>query len=348
MNNKKKYIIYIIIILTLSIALGLIIFFALKDEKSTEYNMNTAEDSTNLEASTNDTTVDESDVFTNRDLEQEPDLTNAKYYDVKDGENISITEEGVYVISGSASNVTIYVEAKDESKVELVLDNLNLTNTNFPCIYVKSADKVFITTKNSNSLSVTSQFISDGNTKTDGVIFSKSDIVLKGTGSLNISSSKHGIVGKDDVKITGGTYTIKATSKGIQANDLAAIKDGTFEITAKEGIEATYVQIDGGKINITASDDGVNAAQNSNNYIVLFEMNDGELTITMGQGDTDGIDSNGNVIVNGGTINITGNSTFDYDGTAQFNGGTIILNGQEVTEIPNQMIGGERKGRMMK
>ena len=60
----------------------------------------------------------------------------------------------------------------------------------------------------------------------------------------------------------------------------------------------------------------------------------------MGSGDTDAIDSNGNIIVNGGVINVTGSSTFDYDGTAQYNGGTIIVNGQQVDAIPNQMMGG--------
>ena len=60
----------------------------------------------------------------------------------------------------------------------------------------------------------------------------------------------------------------------------------------------------------------------------------------MGSGDTDGIDSNGNLYINGGTVDVTGNSTFDYDGTAEYNGGTIIVNGTQVNEIPNQMMGG--------
>ena len=61
----------------------------------------------------------------------------------------------------------------------------------------------------------------------------------------------------------------------------------------------------------------------------------------MGQGDTDGIDSNGNLYINGGTINITANSPFDYDGTAQYNGGKLIVNGEETTTITNQMMGGQ-------
>ena len=60
----------------------------------------------------------------------------------------------------------------------------------------------------------------------------------------------------------------------------------------------------------------------------------------MGAGDTDGIDSNGNIYINGGTVDVTGGSTFDYDGTAEYNGGTIIVNGTQVDTIPNQMMGG--------
>ena len=65
----------------------------------------------------------------------------------------------------------------------------------------------------------------------------------------------------------------------------------------------------------------------------------------MGQGDTDGVDANGNIIVNGGTIDVTAQmSSFDYDGTAQFNGGTIIINGTQVDSIPQSMMGGGRGG----
>ena len=77
----------------------------------------------------------------------------------------------------------------------------------------------------------------------------------------------------------------------------------------------------------------------------MIEINDGDITIDMGAGDTDGIDANGSIIVNGGVIRVTGRSTFDYDGTAQYNGGTIIVNGQQVSSVPNQMMGGGQGGR---
>ena len=337
------------------------------------------------------------DLFTNRDLTQTADLSGATYYTVADGQEIHITAAGVYVLNGTASDFTAYVEAGEDDKVQIVLDSANITNSNFPVIYAKTADKVFVTVSGDSQLAVTGTFAADGSTNTDGVIFSKCDLVLGGTATLTITSAANGIVGKDDLKITGGTYNISASSKAIQANDsiriadgnlnLAAgtdglhaeneddtslgyiyigggvlniqagddgihatsvvqIDDGSVTVRAAEGIEGTYIQLNGGDISIQASDDGINAAQKSRAYTATIEINGGDITVAMGAGDTDGIDSNGNIIVNGGTLNVTGSSTFDYDGSAQYNGGTIIVNGQQVSSIPNQMMGGGRGGMM--
>ena len=334
------------------------------------------------------------DVFTDRDLLQTPDLSEAQYLTAFDGETLSITEAGIYVISGSAEDCTIRVEAADDAKVQLVLDGVSITNADFPAIYVVSADKCFVTTTDSeNSLTVTGSFTSDGDTSTDAVIFSKDDLVLSGTGSLEITSNYgNGISCKDDLKITGGAYTITSAEDAVEANDsiavcggdftIAADKDGlhcendednsvgwiwiaggSFNITAgsngiqattglqiddgqitvsaSEGLEATYVQVNGGTVDISASDDGINATSKSSYMDVVAEFNGGEITIVMGQGDTDAVDSNGSVYVNGGTLDITAyTSSFDYDYTDQLNGGTVIINGSQVSEIPAGMMGG--------
>lgn len=343
--------------------------------------------------------TDTSEFFSNRDLKQTADTSDALKIEVSDDKTFTISEEGVYIITGEAENCTIKVDADKEAKVQLVLDGVSITNDSFPAIYILSADKCFITTTDAeNTLTVTGKYSSDGDTKTDAVIFSKDDLVLNGTGTLNITSYYgNGISGKDDIKVTGGTYNIKSAEDGIEANDSIAIYDGTFnittnkdglhsenddddtsgyiyikngaftinvvsdaiqgtsyvqidggsfDITASEGIEGTYIIINDGNINISASDDGINASAKSSAYKVpTVEINGGELTIVMAQGDTDGIDANGNIYVNGGTIDVTAQmSSFDYDGTAEFNGGTIIINGSEVSSIPQSMMGGGRGG----
>ena len=128
------------------------------------------------------------DLFTGRDLEQTPDLTDAETLTVASGQEFRITAAGIYVLSGEASDATVLVEAGEDDKVQLVLDGLSVTNADFPVIYVKSADKVFITTVRDSALSVTGSFTADGSTGTDGVIFSKTDLTLNGTASLTLSS----------------------------------------------------------------------------------------------------------------------------------------------------------------
>ena len=341
--------------------------------------------------------INASELFTERDLTQNYDGSDAQAISLTDGQNVSVTKAGVYVLSGTANNVTVTVEVGDEDKVQIVLDGVSITNSNAPCIYVKNADKVFVTTQNDNSLSVTGAFTADGETNTDAVIFSKDDLVLNGTGTLKIQSSDNGVTCKDDLKITGGTIHITCSADGLEANESLAVADGnitintpkdgvhvendedtstgyiyicggTMNITAgddgihettvcqidggtittesAEGIEATYVQINGGTMTINASDDGINAANKSSAYAVTAEFTGGEVNINMGQGDTDGIDSNGNLYVKGGTLNINAQSPFDFDGQSDYTGGTIIVNGTETNAITNQMMGGGMRGGM--
>ena len=333
------------------------------------------------------------DIFKKRELAQEADTSSATALELADGKDITISQEGVYTLSGSAKNCTIIVSADKEAKVQLVLDGAEIENESSPVILVTQADKCYITTAGSESkLSVTGTFGETEGIKTDAVIYAKDDIAFNGTGTLTISSTDNGVTAKDDLHITGGTYNVTSTSQAFEANDSIAIcggefkidandafhsenKDddskgyiyisgGTFDITAKddafqacsvieiddgeitaachEGIEATYIQLNGGKISIDATDDGINATTASKSYSTLIEINGGEITLTIGSGDNDGFDSNGDITINGGYINVTCNSSFDYDGKATYNGGAIIVNGEQVDKIPEpKMRGGK-------
>ena len=122
------------------------------------------------------TLLDTSDLFSDRDLAQTADTSSAVQIALTDGQDVTISEEGVYLVTGNASDATIIVEAADSAKVQLVLDNVTITNKNAPAIYVKSADKVFVTSTGDNALSTTGAFNADGTTNLDAVIFSKSDL----------------------------------------------------------------------------------------------------------------------------------------------------------------------------
>lgn len=323
-------------------------------------------------------------LFTERDLTQTADTSGARRLTVTDGQTLNVTEAGVYIISGKASDASIVVKADSDDKVQLVLDNVSLTNSDTPCIYCKKAKKVFVTLTGENTLSVTHPFAADVSSGIDGVIFSKTDLVCNGTGSLTVTSSANGIVCKDNFIVTGGTYSVTAASKSIDVNDSVRIADGTFhltggtdgihaenndddtlgyiyigggrftveagddgihaasliqiddgrlDITAGEGMEGTHIQINGGTLHIRAMDDGINAAHKSKSYTPTAEINGGDVTILM-TGDGDGIDSNGNIVINGGDVTINSSHPFDYDGTARLGRGTVTVNGQQIRSIP--------------
>lgn len=98
-----------------------------------------------------------------------------------DGSTVTITAAGTYVVSGTLSDGQIIVEATSADKVQIVLNGVTITNDDGPAIYVKQADKVFITLANGSQ-----NVLKDGGTYTlesgedepDAVIFSKDDLTI--------------------------------------------------------------------------------------------------------------------------------------------------------------------------
>lgn len=178
----------------------------------------------------------------------------------------------------------------------------------------------------------------DGIKSTNEEDIEKGIITVNG-GDITINSTTDGFDSANKIIINKGNINITAGDDGIHADGYIEINNGTLNISGVEGIEATTVKINDGTINIDATDDGINAGNKRSDYSILIEINGGNITIKMAQGDTDGIDSNGDLTITGGTINITGQSAFDYDGTATYTGGTLIVNGEEIHELTNQMMG---------
>ena len=184
---------------------------------------------------------------------------------------VTISEAGTYILTGSASNAQVIIDADKETKIQLVLDDLTLSCESSAPIYVRKADKVFITLADgsSNALATTGEFVAIDDNNIDAVIFSKDDLTLNGSGSLTINSPYgHGIVSKDDLVVTGGTYTMTCAKHGLSGKDSVRILDGTFDLTVtKDGIHASndddenlgYIYIAGGTFTINSDDDGMHA-----------------------------------------------------------------------------------------
>ncbi|OKZ92079.1 MAG: hypothetical protein BHW15_07105 [Coprococcus sp. CAG:131_42_139] len=236
-----------------------------------------------IDEAMSDSAIDITDMFTKRDLAGTYDESeavkitlsgktaacNSSNVQIEDGV-VTIKAAGVYVLSGTFTDGTIVVDAGDDDKVQLVLDGVSITAADYAAIYAKNADKVFVTLAEGagNSLTVSGDYVQTDDNNVDAVIFAKCDLTLNGTGSLTVKDNTgHGIVSKDDLVVTGGTYTIYSQDHCLNGKDSVRIADGTFNLSCDEdGIHAGnddqqdgYVYIEGGDINISVGDDAIHA-----------------------------------------------------------------------------------------
>lgn len=228
--------------------------------------------------------IDVSNMFSDRDKEIGYDEENSTVIKVSDdsttcdsdavqisGNTVTIIDEGTYILSGTLTDGMVIVDAEDTDKVQLVLDGVDITSAESAAIYVREADKVFITTasdsKNTLTNGGTYTAIDDNNI--DAAIFSKSDLTLNGAGSLTITAKAgHGVVSKDDLVLTSGTYQIDAASHGLSGKDSVRIASGSYTIVSgKDGIHAEnaddtslgFVYLADGTFDITSDGDGISA-----------------------------------------------------------------------------------------
>ena len=272
--------------------------------KSSTGNVVSSETETNAEetsAQSEAGSFSSADMFTERDLAGTYEESGAVYVTLSDdgitgetagvainGQTMTITAEGTYIFSGTLSEGQIVVDA-DNAKVQIVFDNVDITCASSAAVYVKSAEKVFVTLAegSQNTLRNTDEYVAIDDNNIDAVIFAKSDLTLNGTGSLTIVSAEgHGIVSKDDLKITGGTYDITAAGHALSGKDSVCIADGTFILTAeKDGIHAENaddeekgcIYIADGDFTITSDGDGMDASN-------IVQIEDGTFDITAGSG----------------------------------------------------------------
>lgn len=272
-------------------------------DESSAVKINLADDSTTVtvgddteadtsetdETKADETQADESETNGTKADKSETNETKAASSGVSiSGNIITISKEGTYVLSGALSEGQIVVDA-DLAKVQLVLDNVDITCASSAAIYIKSADKTFITLAedSENILMNTAEYEAIDDNNIDAVIFSKDDLTLNGKGTLTINSEYgHGIVSKDDLKLVSGTCNITAKNHALSGKDSVRIAAGTYNLTSgKDGIhsenadddEKGFVYIASGDFTIESTGDGIDAS-----YVV--QIDDGDFDITAGGG----------------------------------------------------------------
>lgn len=256
-----------------------------------------AQDTTISESTSSNNLVASIEYFTERDLDASYDQATATQINLNgdtatiegagvtlENNTLRITQEGVYVFSGSSENLQILVEVTDTEKVQIVLNNVSMSHVE-PPIYINTGDKVFITV-----LEGTTNSLTDGTSRTDesidAVIFSRSDLTINGSGILNLNGQfNNGIESKDDLKIVNATVSVNAVNHTLKANDTINIEGATLDLTAgKDGIHAENdeditlgnVYLNPKSLIIQAVEDGVDAFN-------LLEIVDGEITITQSE-----------------------------------------------------------------
>ena len=284
------------------------------------FSKTTTETSSESSSSASEITyLDADDMFTDRDKEVGYDEDTATAITLSDdasscdsssvtisNNTITITDEGTYLLTGSLSDGQVIVDA-DDKKVQLVLDSVNINCDTSAALYVKAADKVFVTlaSDSENSLSNTSDFVAIDDNNIDAVIFSKDDLTLNGSGTLTVTAKYgHGIVSKDDLVITSGTYQITAAKHALSGKDSVRIADGVLTLDAgTDGIHSEntdddakgFIYIANGDISITADSDGFDAEE-------TLQVDGGNIEVAAGD---DGLHSDGDLIITDGTINVT-------------------------------------------
>lgn len=206
-----------------------------------------------------------------------------------DGSTITITEEATYLVSGTLNDGMLVVNTDDTAKLQIVFDGANITSKTSAPLYILEADKVFLTLApdSKNYLSNGGEFEAIDDNNIDGAIFSKQDLTINGSGSLEITSpAGHGIVCKDDLVITSGTYIIASASHGMDANDSVRLANASITIDAgKDGIHSEndddsslgFVYIESGTYSIEAEGDGIASAS-------YMTIENGSFDITTGGG----------------------------------------------------------------
>ncbi len=247
---------------------------------------------------------------------------------------IHITEAGSYYITGSISYGQIAVDLGSDAKtnpeavVTLILDNANVTCTVAPAVIfynVYECDEQWVKYDNGEIDSFTPTVNVDTTSAGANVIICDDSVNnINGSYVAKIYKDKEGE--KKLYKFDGAFYSKMSMNINGESNNT-----GVLNITAEnEGLDSElHLTINGGEITIKSQDDGINTNEDN---VSVTTFNGGRIHIIAGLGEEgDGVDSNGYLVINGGTVisaaNPRSDSGLDSDKGTFVNGGTVLALG---------------------
>ena len=206
-----------------------------------------------------------------------------------DGEN-RLEAPGAYHITGSCRGQLVIDVQK--GNVFLLMDGVSITSPDGPAVYIRAADNVYLTLADGTQNTLTDSpvyTLPDGEDEPDGALFSKADLSINGTGTLQVNARyDDGIVSKDSLVIANSTIIVDSRGDAIRGKDSVTLYDATISAVAgKDGIKSTNDQDEGrgwivcqdSDLTIAAQEDGIQAETS------LF-ISGGRCSITSGGGCT--------------------------------------------------------------
>ena len=196
-------------------------------------------------------------------------------------QTLTITQAGTYVLTGSGKNIKLVVEAADTDQVHLVFQNLTLEGEG-TLLRINKAQEVVISLAEGSQNALTESQASDDE-EVKATIHSQVPLTLNGTGNLTLTAlTKNALEVEDDLKVLGGTYTVKAANHGFKA-------EGALDI------EAATLSIEAGK-------DGLHAEHDETTERANISLNPTQLSIAAAE---DGVDAGNELTIKGGTITVS-------------------------------------------
>ena len=191
-----------------------------------------------------------------------------------EGNTVKITRGGIYELSGTLDDGRILVKAKGEDVV-LILNGVNITCSNSAPIYVNKANSVTLllngTTENvitdGDSYDMTLEYSDLAKDEPNNCLYSKADLIIRGTGSLVVNANYNGgIKSNDNLSIINTNVTVNAENHGINGKDYLLIQNSTVKVTSGgDGLRSTqdtdptrgYAQLVNSNIFVDSTEDAI-------------------------------------------------------------------------------------------